>query len=97
MEPTWRLMDQFVTTVVQYALDKDSDESTQPMNYATAYPGGGAVSYVSYQKCKNQVIQVLKLVILPVYILAGSVIRMFEHFLTTEVYRTGLTQYLTNK
>lgn len=54
MEPSWRLMEQFVPVVVQYALDKDNVESTQPMNYATEYPGGGATTYVSYQKCKKQ-------------------------------------------
>lgn len=48
-------MDQYVTSIVQYALDRDSDAATQPMNYATEYPGGGAVSYVSYQKGKNNI------------------------------------------
>lgn len=32
-----------------------------------------------------------------VSILAGSVIRMFESFLTTPVFRAGLKKYLTNK
>lgn len=43
-------MDQFQIDGVQYALQYDASESTEAMNYATSYPGGGAPSYVSYQK-----------------------------------------------
>lgn len=43
-------MEQFVPEAVQYALRYDSSESTEAMNYATPYPGGGAPSYISYEK-----------------------------------------------
>lgn len=71
-------MEQWVAIVNQYALARDYADDSQPMNYATENPGGGAPSYVSYQK-------------------AGAVIRMFEHFLTTPVFKTGLTLYLEEK
>lgn len=45
-------MEQYVPAAVQYALQYDSSESTEAMNYATPYPGGGAPTYVSYQKGK---------------------------------------------
>lgn len=45
-------MDQFQIEAVQYGLQYDATTSTQAMNYATPYPGGGAPTYVSYQKSK---------------------------------------------
>lgn len=43
-------MDQFIILAVQNAFEPDSLNSTQPMNYETSYPGGGAPSFVSYPK-----------------------------------------------
>lgn len=46
-------MDQYIPSVVQYGLARDCTESTEALNYATTYPGGGAPTYVSYQKGKH--------------------------------------------
>lgn len=52
-------MDQFQIEAVQYGLQYDATTSTQAMNYATPYPGGGAPTYVSYQKSKKPLIYTL--------------------------------------
>lgn len=43
-------MEQFQIEAVQYGLQYDASDATEAMNYATPYPGGGAPTYVSYQK-----------------------------------------------
>lgn len=54
-------MDQFQLNAFQYAFGPDSLNTTQPMNYETSYPGGGAPSYISYQKgLRNVTILLLK-------------------------------------
>lgn len=49
-----------VVTDLQYALSYDSRPNAQPLNYETDHPGGGASTYVSYQKGKILWIFLLK-------------------------------------
>lgn len=47
-------MDQFIIKKVQGAFGPDSLNTTQPMDYETTYPGGGAPTTVSYDKGKTE-------------------------------------------
>lgn len=91
-------MDQFVVRNLQYAFGPDSLETTRAMNTDAGSPSDIAALFdrVAYEKCKKTLsIQTLELIY--DFFAAGSVIRMFETFLTTDVFRAGLNRYLNQR
>ncbi|KAI4460016.1 protease m1 zinc metalloprotease [Holotrichia oblita] len=79
VEPTMRLMEQYVVLSHQNAMESDSLRSTRPMTHYAQTPGEIIALFdrIAYDK-------------------SGSVIRMMEHFLTTEIFKRGLNIYLNN-
>ncbi|XP_071055463.1 LOW QUALITY PROTEIN: aminopeptidase N-like [Onthophagus taurus] len=94
VDPSIRMMEQYVVNTVQYAFQSDALETTRAMTVdaQSAREVESLFDRVAYDKCK-----LLYKVFFLVYwrfVVAGSVLRMMEHFLTTPVYKQGLTNYL---
>lgn len=96
VEPTMRMMEQFVTTGVQYALELDSVDKIRPISFPAQSPEeiSALFDVIAYDKGIQYYFIFLDDFNCLVF-LAGSVIRMMEHFVTTEVLKTGLNKYLT--
>lgn len=80
VEPSWRVLEQFVTTDLQSVFGLDALQSSHPISIEVGHPDEISEIFdrISYEK-------------------GASIIRMMDHFLTTEVFKRGLTNYLTEK
>ncbi|XP_025986451.2 aminopeptidase N [Solenopsis invicta] len=80
VEPTWKMLEQFVVLEVQHVFGLDSLESSHPISVEVDNPDeiNEIFDQISYDK-------------------GAAIIRMMDHFLTTEVFKKGLTNYLNEK
>ncbi|XP_032687651.1 aminopeptidase N [Odontomachus brunneus] len=80
VEPSWRVLEQFVVHDLQNVFALDALESSHPISIEVGNPDEISEIFdkISYGK-------------------GASIIRMMDHFLTTEVFKQGLTNYLNTK
>ncbi|XP_012148075.1 suppressor of ER stress-induced death [Megachile rotundata] len=80
VEPTWKILEQFVVHDLQNVFGLDALESSHPISIRVRHPDEISEIFdkISYGK-------------------GASIIRMMDHFLTTEVFKQGLTNYLKGK
>ncbi|EZA48634.1 aminopeptidase N isoform X2 [Ooceraea biroi] len=80
VEPTWKVLEQFVVHDLQNVFALDALESSHPISIVVGHPDEISEIFdkISYGK-------------------GASIIRMMDHFLTTEVFKQGLTNYLNGK
>nr|XP_034185647.1 aminopeptidase Ey [Osmia lignaria]XP_034185648.1 aminopeptidase Ey [Osmia lignaria]XP_034185650.1 aminopeptidase Ey [Osmia lignaria] len=80
VEPTWKVLEQFVVHDLQNVFGLDALESSHPISIKVGHPDEISEIFdkISYGK-------------------GASIIRMMDHFLTTEVFKQGLTNYLNAK
>ncbi|XP_031848716.1 suppressor of ER stress-induced death [Nomia melanderi] len=80
VEPTWKVLEQFVVHDLQTVFALDALESSHPISIEVGHPDEISEIFdrISYEK-------------------GASIIRMMDHFLTTEVFKQGLTNYLNGK
>lgn len=80
VEPTWKVLEQFVVHDLQNVFSLDAMESSHPISIEVGHPDEitDIFDRISYGK-------------------GASIIRMMDHFLTTEVFKRGLTNYLNSK
>ncbi|XP_054003259.1 aminopeptidase N isoform X2 [Hylaeus anthracinus] len=80
VEPTWKVLEQFVVHDLQSVLGLDALESSHPISIQVDNPDEISEIFdrISYEK-------------------GASIIRMMDHFLTTDVFKQGLTNYLNGK
>ncbi|GLG93863.1 Aminopeptidase, partial [Gryllus bimaculatus] len=77
VEPTWKILEQFVSYDLQNVFALDALESSHPISIAVGHPDeiNEIFDRISYGK-------------------GASIIRMMDHFLTTDVFKKGLHNYL---
>ncbi|XP_076247540.1 suppressor of ER stress-induced death isoform X2 [Calliopsis andreniformis] len=80
VEPTWKILEQFVVYDMQSVLGLDALQSSHPISIEVGHPDeiGEIFDKISYEK-------------------GASIIRMMDHFLTTNVFKQGLTNYLNER
>ncbi|XP_014220654.1 aminopeptidase N [Trichogramma pretiosum] len=80
VEPSWKVIEQFVVHELQNVFGLDALESSHPISIEVGHPDeiNEIFDRISYAK-------------------GASIIRMMDHFLTTEVFKRGLTNYLNGK
>ncbi|XP_066591926.1 aminopeptidase N [Prorops nasuta] len=80
VEPSWKVLEQFVVHDLQNVFALDALESSHPISVEVGHPDeiNEIFDRISYNK-------------------GASIIRMMDHFLTTEVFKQGLTNYLTER
>lgn len=80
VEPSWKVLEQFVVHELQNVFGLDALESSHPISIEVGHPDeiNEIFDRISYGK-------------------GASIIRMMDHFLTTKVFKQGLTNYLNEK
>ncbi|XP_015184599.1 PREDICTED: aminopeptidase N isoform X1 [Polistes dominula] len=80
VEPSWKVLEQFVVNDVQSVFGLDALQSSHPISIEVGHPDEISEIFdrISYEK-------------------GASILRMMDHFLTTDVFKRGLTNYLTEK
>ncbi|XP_012230834.1 aminopeptidase N [Linepithema humile] len=80
VEPSWKVLEQFVIHDLQNVFALDALESSHPISIKVGHPDEISEIFdkISYGK-------------------GASIIRMMDHFLTTKVFKQGLTNYLNGK
>ncbi|KAL6443877.1 hypothetical protein ACFW04_001721 [Cataglyphis niger] len=80
VEPSWKVLEQFVVHDLQNVFGLDALESSHPISIEVDHPDEISEIFdrISYGK-------------------GASIIRMMDHFLTTKVFKQGLTNYLKGK
>ncbi|XP_048262950.1 aminopeptidase N isoform X2 [Bombus terrestris] len=80
VEPTWKVLEQFVVHELQDVFSLDALESSHQISVEVEHPDEISEIFdrISYEK-------------------GASIIRMMDHFLTNEVFKQGLTNYLNEK
>ncbi|XP_076764198.1 suppressor of ER stress-induced death [Xylocopa sonorina] len=80
VEPTWKVLEQFVVHDLQNVFGLDALESSHQISIEVQHPDEISEIFdrISYEK-------------------GASIIRMMDHFLTTNVFKQGLTNYLNAK
>lgn len=80
VEPTWKVLEQFVVHELQTVFGLDALESSHQISVEVEHPDeiNEIFDRISYNK-------------------GASIIRMMDHFLTTNVFKQGLTNYLNAK
>ncbi|XP_029162416.1 aminopeptidase N-like [Nylanderia fulva] len=80
VEPSWKVLEQFVIHDLQNVFSLDALESSHPISIEVGHPDEISEIFdrISYGK-------------------GASIIRMMDHFLTTKVFKQGLTNYLKGK
>uniref|UniRef100_A0A1B6CLC6 Aminopeptidase n=1 Tax=Clastoptera arizonana TaxID=38151 RepID=A0A1B6CLC6_9HEMI len=80
VEPSWKVMDQFVVHELQNVFLLDMYKSSHPISVEVHHPNeiDEIFDSISYSK-------------------GASIIRMMDHFLTTDVFKKGLYKYLSSK
>ncbi|XP_035717445.1 aminopeptidase N-like isoform X1 [Vespa mandarinia] len=80
VEPTWKVLEQFVVNDLQSVFGLDALQSSHPISIEVGHPDEISEIFdrISYEK-------------------GASILRMMDHFLTTDVFKRGLTNYLTEK
>ncbi|CAL7935732.1 unnamed protein product [Xylocopa violacea] len=80
VEPTWKVLEQFVVHDLQNVFGLDALESSHQISIEVEHPDEISEIFdrISYEK-------------------GASIIRMMDHFLTTKVFKQGLTNYLNAK
>ena len=80
VEPTWKVLEQFVVHDLQNVFGLDALQSSHPISIEVGHPDEISEIFdkISYGK-------------------GATIIRMMDHFLTTNVFKQGLTNYLNGK
>lgn len=80
VEPSWKILEQFVIFDLQNVFALDALESSHPISIEVGHPDeiNEIFDRISYGK-------------------GASIIRMMDHFLTTEVFTKGVTKYLNSR
>ncbi|XKL66949.1 hypothetical protein PGB90_010369 [Kerria lacca] len=80
VEPSWKILDQFVVDELENVLALDALVSSHPISVEVSDPSeiNEIFDGISYSK-------------------GASIIRMMDHFLTKDVFKRGLNNYLTKK
>ncbi|XP_017767304.1 PREDICTED: aminopeptidase N isoform X1 [Eufriesea mexicana] len=80
VEPTWKVLEQFVVHDLQNVFGLDALESSHQISIEVEHPDEISEIFdrISYEK-------------------GASIIRMMNHYLTTEVFKRGLTNYLNGR